>query len=128
LSFRWTIRRYTSQRPPFKKLRPCGWKSPSSAIFTGSCSVRLFSFRIYQAKDRRSRVCICRSLARGDQRGIWPPFKTRPWKRIWRRADASPGVHRLSRFLFSRRLKNDIFPFLIARPDLVILTRFPDTL
>jgi transposase len=24
LSFRWTIRRYTSQRPPFKKLRPCG--------------------------------------------------------------------------------------------------------
>jgi hypothetical protein len=43
-------------------------------------------------------------------------------------ADASPEVHRLSRFLFFKRINNDIFPFLIAHSDLVVLTRAPDTL
>jgi hypothetical protein len=43
-------------------------------------------------------------------------------------ADASPEVYRLLRFLFRRWLNNDIFTFLIARSDLVMLTRFPDTL
>jgi hypothetical protein len=59
---------------------------------------------------------------------VWPPFTTRPWKRIWRIGDASLEVHRLLRFLFSRELNNDIFSFLIPRSDLVKLTRFPDTL
>jgi hypothetical protein len=43
-------------------------------------------------------------------------------------ADAFPEVHRLSRFLFSREINNDIFSFLIACSDLVMLIRFPDTL
>jgi DNA-binding beta-propeller fold protein YncE len=42
--------------------------------------------------------------------------------------DAFPEVHRLSRFIFSRELNNDIFPFLMARSYLVILTIFPNTL
>jgi hypothetical protein len=111
-----------------KNCVPAAENRHSSALFTGSCSIRLSYFWIYQAKDRRSRVCVCRWLARGDKRGICPSFKTRHWKRIWRMADASPEVHRLSKFLFSQGLNNHIFSFLIARSDLVIITRFPDTL
>jgi hypothetical protein len=33
---------------------------------------------------------------------MWLPFKIRPWQRVWRMADSSADLCRLSRFLFSR--------------------------
>jgi hypothetical protein len=118
---------YTTQRPPSEKLRHCGWKLLLIRPIHRILFCQTFSFRICQAKDRRSRVRVCGWLARCENRGIWAPFKTRPWKRIWGMADVSPEMHRLSRFIFSRELNNDIFLFLIARSDLVMLTKFADT-
>jgi hypothetical protein len=88
-----------------------GHNHSSSGLLTGSCSIRLLSFWIYQVKDRLSRISVCKWLAWVDKRGIWPSFEVRPWKCVWRMTGSSSDLYRLWGFLFPRGLSNGIFLF-----------------
>jgi hypothetical protein len=92
-SFIWTIRSYTSQKLSVEKLHQD--KSQSLLIQSAHWILlhQTYFFWIYQVKDHRSIIFVCRWLAWGDKRDIWPFLEVNPWKGVWWIAGSSPDLN-----------------------------------